>query len=80
MVARWGAKRTSTQRSHGRTSDWNGLSSSLHRDRGTVTHPFDLVQIRRRLSPERLDAHQIPTLQAFPNIRETTRGVRDGVT
>ena len=58
-----------------------GLSSFSRRNTGgTVTHPFDLVQIRLRLGPERLDAHQILALQAFPNIRKSTGRVRDGVT
>ena len=47
--------------------------------RNRTTYPFDPVQIRRCLGPERLDAQRVPIPLAFPNIREPSRGVRDGV-
>jgi len=46
----------------------------------TVTHPLDVVSIRRGLGPKGLDAYLVPIHPAFPNIRKSTGRVRDGVT
>jgi len=46
----------------------------------TDTHPFDIVSIRRGLGPKSLDAYLVPIQLAFPDIRESTGRVRDGVT
>ena len=45
----------------------------------TTTHPFDLVWARRRLDPENLDAYLAPIPKALPNIRESSRSMRDAV-
>ena len=79
MVRRSGAERTSTPRSHGRTSDRVQVELAPSLKQVIVTHPFDLVQISRGLGPKSLDAQLVPILLAFPNIRESTRSVSDGI-
>jgi len=48
--------------------------------RNTITHPFDLVQIRRGLGSESLHTHLVSFQIALPNIRKSTRSVRDCIT
>ena len=61
-----------------RQNRWSS-SGRAHLRRNTTTHLFDLVQIRHPLILKSLHAHLIPVPFTPPDVRESTRGVRDGV-
>jgi hypothetical protein len=47
--------------------------------RNPATHPFELVHISHCQGPECLDGDLTPIQLAFPNIRESARGVGNSV-